>query len=132
MRQYQTIPKGVVFDNGLQFKSALLSAFCSNLGIGLIHASVGHPQTNGKLERAFRDDRREYYDQCDAWIFEELTTHLPAYVRYRIGMESAAMRPWAGNPRPPGCRSKPGMRCRLCWTVWSAMPVIRSARPSLK
>lgn len=83
MRQYQTIPKGVVFDNGPQFKGYLLSAFCSNLGIRLIHASVCHPQTNGKLERAFRDDRREYYDQFDEWIFDELTQKLPAYVRYR-------------------------------------------------
>lgn len=62
MRQYQTIPKGVVFDNGSPFKGYLLSAFCTNLGIRLIHSAVRHPQTNGKLERAFRDDRREYYD----------------------------------------------------------------------
>lgn len=72
MRKYQTIPKGVVFDNGSQFKGYLLSAFCSNLGIRLMHSSVRHPQTNGKLERAFRDDRREYYDQFDEWIFDEL------------------------------------------------------------
>jgi hypothetical protein len=37
MRQYQTIPHGVVFDNGSQFKGYLLSAFCTNLGIRLIH-----------------------------------------------------------------------------------------------
>jgi transposase InsO family protein len=74
MRQYRTIPKGVVFDNGPQFKGALLSAFCSNLGIRLIHASVGHPQTNGKLERAFRNDRREYYDQFDAWTFKGISS----------------------------------------------------------
>jgi len=86
MRQYQTIPKGVVFDNGPHFKGALLSAFCATLGIRLMHASVGHPQTNGKLERAFRDDRREYYDQFDAWMFDELTKALPAYVRYRNGV----------------------------------------------
>jgi transposase InsO family protein len=43
MRQYQTIPKGVVFDNGPYFKGSLLSAFCSNLGIRLIHSSVCHP-----------------------------------------------------------------------------------------
>ena len=83
MRKYQTIPKGVVFDNGPQFKGALLSAFCTNLGIRLIHTSVRHPQTNGKLERAFRDDRREYYDQFAEWIFEDLRAGLPAYVRYR-------------------------------------------------
>ncbi|HET9530146.1 MAG TPA: DDE-type integrase/transposase/recombinase [Blastocatellia bacterium] len=83
MRQYRTIPKGVVFDNGPQFKGYLLSAFCSNLGIRLIHSSVYHPQTNGKLERAFRDDRREYYDQFNEWIFNELRYGLPEYVRYR-------------------------------------------------
>jgi transposase InsO family protein len=83
MRQYRTIPKGVVFDNGAQFKGYLLSAFCSNLGIRLMHSSVRHPQTNGKLERAFRDDRREYYDQFDEWLFDELREGLPGYVRYR-------------------------------------------------
>jgi transposase InsO family protein len=67
MRKYQTIPKGVVFDNGSQFKGYLLSAFCSNLGIRLIHSSVRHPQTNGKLERAFRDDRREYEVGYEKW-----------------------------------------------------------------
>lgn len=83
MRQYQTTPKGVVFDNGSQFKGHLLSAFCANLGIRLMHSSIRHPQTNGKLERAFRDDRREYYDQFDEWIFDELRRRLPEYVRYR-------------------------------------------------
>jgi transposase InsO family protein len=83
MRQYQTIPKGMVFDNGPHFKGYLLSAFCSNLGIRLMHASVCHPQTNGKLERAFRDDRQEYYDRFDAWMFDDLMKKLPAYVRYR-------------------------------------------------
>ncbi|MEA2174564.1 MAG: putative transposase, partial [Blastocatellia bacterium] len=83
MRKYQTIPKGVVFDNGSQFKGYLLSTFCSNLGIRLIHSSVRHPQTNGKLERAFRDDRRAYYDQFKEWIFDELHQGLPEYVRYR-------------------------------------------------
>jgi transposase InsO family protein len=83
MRKYQTIPKGVIFDNGSQFKCHLLSAFCSNLGIRLMHSSVRHPQTNGKLERAFRDDRREYYDQFDTWIYDDLRQGLPEYVRYR-------------------------------------------------
>jgi transposase InsO family protein len=72
MRQYQTIPKGVVFDNGTPFKGNLLSAFCTNLGIRLIHSAVRHPQTNGKLERAFRDDRKlilpeEMLARYDTW-----------------------------------------------------------------
>ena len=83
MRQYQTTPKAAVFDNGSPFSNALLSAFCNNLGIRLIHSSIAHPQTNGKLERAFRDDRREYYDQFEGWYFNELREGLPASVRYR-------------------------------------------------
>jgi hypothetical protein len=45
--------------------------------------SSGTRKTNGKLERAFRDDRREYYDQFEEWIFDELRKGLPEYVRYR-------------------------------------------------
>ena len=63
MRQWCVIPKAVVFDNGAPFKGKLLSVFCANVGIQLIHASVYHPQTNGKLERALRDDMRDFYRQ---------------------------------------------------------------------
>ena len=73
MRQWRVIPKAVVFDNGAPFKGFLLSAFCANIGIRLIHASVYHPQTNGKLERAFRDDMREFYRQYDTWLLEPLS-----------------------------------------------------------
>lgn len=83
MRAFRTIPKAVVFDNGSFFKGKLLIAFCRNLGIRLIHSSVGHPQTNGKLERAFRDDMCEFYKQKPRWIFDELRRDLPAYVHYR-------------------------------------------------
>ena len=83
MRQWQTIPKAVVFDNGAPFKGKLLSAFCANAGIRLIHAAVNHPQTNGKLERAFRDDMRDFYRQYDAWLLDPLRRDLPAYIHYR-------------------------------------------------
>jgi transposase InsO family protein len=77
------IPKAVVFDNGALFKGKLLSVFCANVGIRLIHASVNHPQTNGKLERAFRDDMRDFYRQYSQWLFAPLQRDLPAYVHYR-------------------------------------------------
>lgn len=83
MRQWRVIPKAVVFDNGAPFKGKLLSVFCANLGIRLIHASAYHPQTNGKLERAFRDDMRDFYRQYDTWLLEPLQRALPAYVHYR-------------------------------------------------
>jgi transposase InsO family protein len=83
MRQWQVIPKGVVFDQGGAFRGKLLEAFCRNLGIRLIHASPQHPQTNGKLERAFRDDMPEFYRHQPVWECEALRRALPAYVHYR-------------------------------------------------
>jgi hypothetical protein len=83
MRAYRTIPKALVFDNGSYFKGVLLKRFCHRLGIRLIHSSVNHPQTNGKLERAFRDDMNEFYKRRKKWIFNELRRELSAYVEYR-------------------------------------------------
>ncbi len=83
MRQWQVIPKGVIFDNGIPFRGRLFEAFCRNLGIQLIHTAPQHPQTNGKLERAFRDDMPEFYRQQALWELEALRRALPAYVQYR-------------------------------------------------
>lgn len=83
MRKYQTIPQAVVFDNGSFFKGKLLQEFCRRLNIRLIHTSVHHPQTNGKLERAFRDDMNEFYKRFDRWEFHPLKKQLSGYVNYR-------------------------------------------------
>ena len=83
MRQWRVIPQAVVFDNGPEFKGKLLSVFCDHLDIRLIHASVRHPQTNGKLERAFRDDMKDFYQRYDAWHFDQLRRDLPSYIHYR-------------------------------------------------
>jgi transposase InsO family protein len=83
MRQWQVIPKAVVFDNGLAFRGKLVEVFCRNLSIQLIHTTPQHPQTNGKLERAFRDDMPEFYRQQPTWELEALRRALPAYVQYR-------------------------------------------------
>jgi transposase InsO family protein len=83
MRQWPVIPQGVVFDQGGAFCGQLVEAFCRNLGIRLIHASPQHPQTNGKLERTFRDDMPEFYRHQPVWELEALRRALPAYVQYR-------------------------------------------------
>jgi transposase InsO family protein len=83
MRQWQVIPKAIIFDNGSTFEGNLLSVFCERAGIRLIHTAVYHPQTNGKLERGFRDDMRDYYKQRTPWLYEPLRRDLPAYVHYR-------------------------------------------------
>jgi putative transposase len=83
MRQWRVIPEAVVFDNGAPFKGRLLVAFCKHVGIRLIYSAVNHPQTNGKLERAFRDDMKDFYRQHDEWILAPLREELPVYVYYR-------------------------------------------------
>jgi hypothetical protein len=83
MRVYRTIPHALVCDNGTYFKGKLFTEFCRRLGIRLIHSTVNHPQTNGKLERAFRDDMNEFYRRHPRWIFQELQCDLPAYLSYR-------------------------------------------------
>lgn len=102
MRKYQTIPKALLFDNGRCFRGNLITAFCQHLGINLIHTSIQHPQTNGKLERAFRDDMREFYKQFDVWRLWELQQHLPEYVRYRNHVRGH----WALGGRPAITRLK--------------------------
>jgi transposase InsO family protein len=83
MRQWRVVPKAVVFDNGASFKGRLLVAFCQHVGIRLIHSAVNHPQTTGKLERAFRDDMKDLYRQYDEGRLEPLRSNLPGYVHYR-------------------------------------------------
>jgi len=83
MRKYKTIPQAMVFDNGSYFKGKLLKEFCRRLNIRLIHSAVNHPQTNGKLERAFRDDMNEFYKRFDFWKYQPLKQKLPDYVDYR-------------------------------------------------
>ena len=113
MRQWQVIPNAVVFDNGSAFKGKLLLAFCTNLGFRLIHASVGHPQTNGKLERAFRDDMREFYAQYPTWLLEPLRCDLPAYVQYRNQVRGH----WALGGQPAITRLREQHRMALPWVL---------------
>ena len=83
MRAWQVIPKALLFDNGSPLKGMLLTTFCSRLGIRVMHPTVHHPQTNGKLERAFQDDMRDFYRQYDAWLLDHVRHDLPSYVHYR-------------------------------------------------
>ncbi len=113
MRQWQVIPKQVVFDNGGPFKGKMLEAFCKNLEIKLIHTSPRHPQTNGKIERAFRDDMPEFYRPYDIWDFDELRRGLPAYVEYRNEIRGH----WALNGKPARTRLDEQHRMALPWVL---------------
>ena len=83
MRPWQVIPKALLVDNGSPFKGLLISTFCKQLGIRVIPTAVRHPQTNGKLERAFQDDMRDVYRQDDARLLEHLRHDMSSDVHYR-------------------------------------------------
>lgn len=112
MRQWQTIPQAVLFDNASNFRGKLLQAFCHNLGIRLIHSAINHPQTNGKLERALRDDMREFYKQQPEWLLDPLRRALPDYVHYRNNIR--------GHQALQG---KPSSK-RLEEQHWQALPAV--------
>ena len=61
MRLWSVIPDVIIFDNSSSFNGRLIATFCKNVGIRLTHTAVRHLQTNGKLERAFRDDMKDFY-----------------------------------------------------------------------
>ena len=112
MRQWQVIPKAILVDNGSEFKGFLLKGFCENLGIRLIHIRPYHPQTNGKLERAFRDDRRDFYSLRKPWFLEFLKRELTDYVYYRNYQRGH----WALNGSPA--------ITRLREQNWMALPSV--------
>lgn len=112
MHTYQTIPRAVVFDNGQNFRGRLLQAFCHHLDIRLIHTAVHHPQTNGKLERAYRDDMREFYRQQPRWELAPLRWALPEYVHYR------------NNERGHLALGGRPARTRLQEQSWQALPAV--------
>jgi hypothetical protein len=77
------IPNALLSDNGSPFKGTLIQTFCKKLGIRLIRSAVRHPQTNGKLERAFQDDIWDFYRQYDEWLLGHLRHDMRSYVHYR-------------------------------------------------
>lgn len=123
MRQWQVMPQAVVFDNGAPFKGRLLVAFCKHVGIRLIHSAVNHPQINGKLERTFRDDMRDFYRQYDGWILEPLRKELPAYVHYRNYIRGHQA--LGGSPPSRGSTSRISWPPRNSLIAWRASHGVR-------
>ena len=46
------VPHSIITDSGSNFTAEEVKTWCAKLGIKLDYASVYHPQTNGKVERA--------------------------------------------------------------------------------
>ncbi len=123
MRQWQVIPNTVIFDNAQMFSGKLLSAFCANVGFRLTHTAVRHPQTNGKLERSFRDDMRDFYQHYEGWYLDTLRQDLPRHVHYRNEVRGHLA--LNGQPAMTRLRDNIAWRCLGFWTVWSVMPTMK-------
>lgn len=83
IRKWKVIPKMILVDNDRCFHSRPFRSFCDHLGIQLIHSMPYHPQTNGKIERAHRDDLQDFYTFHRGETIEQLCKKLPEYLYYR-------------------------------------------------
>ncbi len=54
------VPKRIITDNGGQFISTAFQELMTTCGINHVRTSVGHPQTNGKIERFFLSLKYEF------------------------------------------------------------------------
>lgn len=106
IRNWKVIPTLLLVDNGSECKSKLLTAFCERVGITITRSRVEHPQTNGKQERAFRDDREEFWNDNDTQDFELLKKKHREFVWYRNHLKGQ----WALKGDPPISRLKENKR----------------------
>lgn len=61
--EYKVIPTILHYDNGSEGKCKIVGVFCESLQIKLIHSTVNEPHTNGKKERAHKDDKRDFWSE---------------------------------------------------------------------
>jgi len=93
---YKVIPTLVHYDNGTEGKCKIVRAFCENLGIKLIHSTVEQPNTNGKKERAHRDDKRDFWREIDSNNIRYIRKKNEKYVAWRNSRKGH----WALDGKP--------------------------------
>ena len=81
--KYGVIPTLVHYDNGSEGKCKIVQSFCENLGINLIHSTVNQPNTNGKKERAHRDDKRDFWKKISSNGVDYIQKRNNEYVEWR-------------------------------------------------
>ena len=81
--RYEVLPTLVHYDNGTEGKCKIVEVFCESLGIKLIHSTVNQPNTNGKKERAHRDDRRDFWSEVTSENIGYVRRKNEAYVEWR-------------------------------------------------
>jgi transposase InsO family protein len=76
------VPERIITDNGGQFASAAFQKLMTTCGINHVRTSVGHPQTNGKIERFFQSLKYEFVSLFFLRSKGHLDGLLSEYLRY--------------------------------------------------
>ena len=94
--EHGVIPTLAHYDNGSEGKCKIVQSFCENLGIKLIHSTVDKPNTNGKKERAHRDDKRDFWKNISSNNVDYIQEKNDEYVEWR----NISKGHWALKGRP--------------------------------
>ena len=81
--KHKVIPTLVHYDNGSEGKCKIVKVFCESLEIKLIHSTVNQPNTNGKKERAHRDDKRDFWSEINSENITYIKKKNEEYVEWR-------------------------------------------------
>lgn len=81
--EYKIIPSMVHYDNGSEGKCKIVEVFCESLGSKLIHSTANQPNTNGKKERAHRDDKRDFWSEIKSENICYIKKKNKEYVKWR-------------------------------------------------
>lgn len=107
----KVIPALAHYDNGSEGKCKIVDVFCEALGIKLIHSTVNQPNTNGKKERAHRDDKRDFWSEIKSTNINYIKKKNEEYVEWRNTKKGH----WALKGKPSITRLKENKKpiCRF-------------------
>ena len=100
--KYKVLPTVLHYDNGSEGKCKIVEVFCDSIGSKLIHSTVNQPNTNGKKERAHRDDKRDFWSEINSTNINYIRKKSEDYVEWR----NATKGQWALKGKPSITRLK--------------------------
>lgn len=109
---YKAIPTVLHYDNGSEGKCKIVDVFCEAIGSKLIHSTVNKPNTNGKKERAHRDDKRDFWSEIKSTNIDYIKKKNEEYVKWRNTKKGH----WALDGKPSIARLKENKKPRADFT----------------
>jgi hypothetical protein len=110
--KHKVIPTVLHYDNGTEGKCKIVEVFCESLGSKLIHSTVNQPNTNGKKERAHRDDKRDFWSEIKSANIDYIKKKNEEYVEWRNTKKGH----WALKGKPSITRLKENKKPLVAFT----------------